>query len=128
MIDVMIIVGRMGTAIAYLIFNGTTIDEVICHQTGGEVCGMKTFYIIFCVLILTPAMWIRTMKKLYYVSIFGLTVMIFGLSVIMYYDVIYIRDNAFPEREVKGFDLWEVPLFFGIAVFNFNANAVTLNV
>ena len=97
MIDVMIIVGRMGTAIAYLIFNGTTIDEVICHQTGGEVCGMKPFYIVFCVLILTPAMWIRTMKKLYYVSIFGLVVMVFGLSVIMYYDVIYIRDNTYPE-------------------------------
>ena len=92
----MIIFGRMGTAIAYLIFNGTTIEDVMCHQTAGELCNMKTFYIVFCVMILTPAMWIKTMKSLYYISIFSSTVMFFGLGVIMFYDIEHIKNDTFP--------------------------------
>mmetsp|Transcript_12178 Transcript_12178/g.13709 ORF Transcript_12178/g.13709 Transcript_12178/m.13709 type:complete len:132 (-) Transcript_12178:297-692(-) len=56
--------------------------------------------------------------------------MIIALSVILYYDVVYISEGLpeGQEADVKLFDFAHYPLFFGIAILNFEGNPATLNV
>ena len=68
------------------------------------------------------------MKKLSIVSIFALTVMFTSLFTIIYFSVIYISEDTYPSRVVKNYDIWESPLFFGIAILNFEGNPASINV
>jgi len=89
---------------------------------------MKNWYILGACLILIPILWIKTLKKLFWVNLFALTCMFACLCTIVYYDIVYIQNNEYPDREVKMFDLWDLPLFFGVAVLNFEGNPASLNV
>ena len=56
--------------------------------------------------------------------------MILALAVILYYDITFIADSQHEEESkgIKIFDLVHYPLFFGIAILNFEGNPATLNV
>jgi amino acid permease len=54
--------------IAYLIFIGSQLDQVICFETQLEFCEHKPLYIMFAVIVLVPICWLRDMKYLGYVS------------------------------------------------------------
>ena len=85
-VDFFVMIAQIGIGIGYLIFNGTQINQVICYETHGEVCGYKTQYICIAVLILIPILWVKSLKKLSFVSMIALAFMIFALAVIMYYN------------------------------------------
>ncbi len=89
---------------------------------------MKSYYIWGACAILVPIMWIKTLKKLFWVNLFALTCILSCIVTIIYYDIVYIRENEYPDREIKLFDLWDLPLFFGVAVLNFEGNPASLNV
>lgn len=128
MTDVFLCIAQFGIGVAYLVFNGTQINQVICYESQGEVCGLKNTYIWIVVCLLTPIIWIKTMKKLSIVSIFALSVMFVSVFTIIYYSVIYISEDTYPSRDIKGFDILESPLFFGIAILNFEGNPASINV
>lgn len=94
----------------------------------GEACKLKDYYIGFATLFLVPVLWIKTIKKLTFINFIALGVIIFVLITIVYYDVFYIVHNTFDTREVKLFDFWEYPIFFGIAILNFEGNPSALNI
>ena len=77
---------------------------------------------------LIPVLWIKTIKKLTFINVFALGVILFALATIITYNIIYIRENTFPEREIKYFDAVNFPIFFGIAVLNFEGNPASLNI
>lgn len=54
--------------------------------------------------------------------------MFLALSVILYYDFKYLSQEPKVEREIKYFDIVHYPMFFGIAILNFEGNPATLNV
>lgn len=94
----------------------------------GEVCKLKNFYILFAMIFLIPVLWIKTIKKLTSINFFALAVIILALATVIYYDVQYISNNEYSTREIKWFNFWDYPLFFGIAVLNFEGNPGSLNV
>jgi len=98
------------------------------NWTMGEVCKLKTYYIIFAMTFLIPVLWIKTIKKLTIINFFALAVIISALSIIIFYDITYIVHNEYEDWVVKFFNFWEYPLFFGIAVLNFEGNPASLNV
>ena len=59
---------QLGFAIAYLIFIGQQMDQVICFETLYEQCGIKGLYIFIAAFILVPICWLRSFKYLAYVS------------------------------------------------------------
>lgn len=77
---------------------------------------------------LIPILWIETLKKLSFVSIFALVSMVACIGTIIYYDILYIVNDEYPNREIKSVDILEYPLFFGVAVLNFEGNPASLNV
>lgn len=60
---------QLGFSIAYLIFIGSQLDQVVCFETELEFCNKKPLYILIAVVILTPISWLRDYKYLSYVSI-----------------------------------------------------------
>ena len=54
--------------------------------------------------------------------------MFLALGVIVYYDIKLISMNSTEPKDIKIFDLAHYPLFFGIAILNFEGNPATLNV
>ena len=68
-VDICLVSSQIGFAIAYLLFIGSQIDQVICYETMYEECNHKSFYIALAAFILIPICWLRSFKKLSYVSI-----------------------------------------------------------
>lgn len=69
LLDVCMMIAQLGFAIAYLIFIGSQLDQVVCFETELEFCDKKPMYILFAAVILTPICWLRDLKYLSYVSI-----------------------------------------------------------
>jgi len=80
--------------------------------------------------VLSPVCWIKHLKNLSWIAFIALAGMIMALTVILYYDIVYIAKGTGKEveKEVKIFDFIHYPLFFGIAILNFEGNPATLNV
>lgn len=67
-VDFCIMTSQTGFAIAYLIFIGQQIDQVICFETMQDACNIKALYILIAAFILVPICWLRSFKYLAYVS------------------------------------------------------------
>lgn len=103
------------------------MDQVICFETVQEQCNLKGLYIFVTAVILVPICWLRSFKYLAYVSMASNIFLIFALFIIMGYCI--SNHNAHPEmsENLTYFNLSALPLFFGVAVFDFEGNGVIIN-
>jgi proton-coupled amino acid transporter len=92
-----------------------------------EFCQLKNLYIAFGVLVLIPICWLKTFKGIAYISFFANISILFALVVIMSYAFDHMEERPDLKKDVKFFEPSNLPLFFGIAVFNFEGNGVILN-
>lgn len=69
---------QTGFAIAYLIFIGQQIDQVICFETLYDMCNEKSLYIFIAAFILIPICWLRSFKNLAVVSMASNVFLIFA--------------------------------------------------
>lgn len=67
-LDICLVFSQLGFCIAYLIFIGNQMDQVICLETDLEFCDQKALYILLAITILVPLTWLRDMRYLGYVS------------------------------------------------------------
>lgn len=79
-------------------------------------------------IIITPICWLKTFNFLSYVSMFSNCSILFGLITIMVYSEKEYVDVPKLHNNIRYIDLSNLPLFFGIAVFNFEGNGVILNI
>ena len=77
-VDFCIMTSQLGFAIAYLIFIGKQMDQVICFETLNEQCNIKGLYIFVAATILVPICWLRSFKYLAYVSMASNIFLIFA--------------------------------------------------
>ena len=77
-VDFCIMTSQTGLAIAYLIFIGQQLDQVICFETQYENCNLKGLYIYLAAFILIPICWLRSFKYLAYVSMASNIFLLFG--------------------------------------------------
>jgi len=78
-------------------------------------------------LILIPICWLRTFKYIAYLSLFANISIIFALIVIMVYSASNMAHHPEVHKDLNYFHFSELPLFFGVAVFNFEGNGLVLN-
>jgi amino acid permease len=78
-------------------------------------------------IVITPICWLKTFNFLSYVALFSNCSIIFGLIVIMVYSEKEYVDVPKLHENIRYIELNNLPLFFGIAVFNFEGNGVILN-
>lgn len=79
-------------------------------------------------MVLVPISWLKTFKLISYISLLANVSIIFALGIIMFYsEQQYVREPQLHEN-IRYLDISSLPLFFGVAVFNFEGNGVILNV
>ena len=103
------------------------MDQLICIETQQDYCGFKNTYIFLSALILVPICWLKTFKFIAYISLFANISIIFALIVIMVYSEKEFVDEPELHENIRYLNVYELPLFFGVAVFNFEGNGVILN-
>ena len=89
-VDGFILFAQLGIWIAYLIFNGTQIDQILWLESQGEIWNHKNFYIVIAVVILSPVWWIKHLKNLSWIAFVSLAGILLALGTILYYDIKYI--------------------------------------
>jgi proton-coupled amino acid transporter len=127
-VDFCMVSSQYGFCIAYLIFIGSQLDQVICIASENEVCGNKNTYISLSVLILIPICCLKTFKYLSYISFLSNISIVLALMVIMFYDEQEYMYEPQYHQNLQTFNILHMPVFFGLAVFNFEGNGVILNV
>lgn len=78
-------------------------------------------------LVITPICWLKTFKFLSYVALFANFSILYGLIVIMIYSEKEYIDLPKLHENIRYVEVSNLPMFFGIAVFNFEGNGVILN-
>lgn len=84
-------------------------------------------YITLGSLILIPISWLKTFTFISYISLFANVSIIFALVTIMFYSERTYEQEPELHENLRYLDPTAMPLFFGIAVFNFEGNGVILN-
>lgn len=74
-----------------------------------------------------PICWLRSFKYLAYVSIASNIFLIFALFVIIGYCIQNHDDHPELSENLTYVNLSALPLFFGVAVFDFEGNGVVIN-
>jgi len=126
-VDVCIVSSQIGFAIAYLIFIGSQMDQVICFETMYEECGFKSFYISLAAFILIPICWLKSFKKLSYVSMASNVFLVVALIIIIGYCIKNHEEHPELSENLNYLNIGAMPLFFGVAVFDFEGNGVVIN-
>ena len=103
------------------------MDQVICFETQQDECNMKGLYIMIAACVLIPICWLRSFKYLAYVSMASNVFLVFALFIIVGYCLQNHSEHPELSNNLNYLDLSAVPLFFGIAVFDFEGNGVVIN-
>ena len=103
------------------------MDQVICFETLYDQCNIKGLYIFIAAFILIPICWLRSFKYLAYVSMASNVFLVFALFIIVIY--CFKNHGEHPElsENLNYFNFGAIPLFFGVAVFDFEGNGVVIN-
>ena len=126
-VDFCILLSQSGFAIAYLIFIGKQMDQVICFETLYEQCNIGGLYIFIAAFILIPICWLRSFKYLAYVSMASNIFLVFALFIIVGYCFKNHSENPEMSEDLTYLNISAIPLFFGVAVFDFEGNGVVIN-
>ena len=78
-------------------------------------------------LILIPICWLKTFKFISYISLFSNISIVFALVVIMMYSEETFVEEPELHKNIAYLKVNHLPMFFGIAVFNFEGNGVIIN-
>jgi len=103
------------------------MDQVVCYETQEEMCGYKSAYIAIAAFVLIPICWLRSFKYIAYVSVLASAFLVIALIIIVKYSLSNISEHPEMHDDLVMFDLGMVPLFFGIAVFDFEGNGIIIN-
>ena len=74
-----------------------------------------------------PICWLRSLKNLAYVSMASNVFLVFALFIIIGYCVKNHEEHPELSDNLVMLDIGAIPLFFGVAVFDFEGNGVVLN-
>lgn len=103
------------------------MDQVICFETYMEQCNIGGLYIFIAAFILIPICWLRSFKYLAYVSMASNVFLVFALFIIIGYCFSNHAENPEMSEDLVYFNFAAIPLFFGVAVFDFEGNGVVIN-
>ena len=91
------------------------------------MCDNQAVYIMVAALIIMPVCWLTSFKYIAYVSLFASVFIVFALITIMTYGEREYVKNPELHKNIRYIDASQLPMFFGVAVFNFEGNGVILN-
>lgn len=77
--------------------------------------------------ILIPICWLRSFKYIAYVSMASNVFLCFALFIILGYCFENIKQHPELHENLNYFNFSALPLFFGVAVFDFEGNGVIIN-
>ena len=82
--NIHIIISQVGFCIAYLLFIGEQLDQVICFDL--NTCGFKTLYIFLAFIAILPVLWLPSVKHLAYPAMLANIAILGALGIILYED------------------------------------------
>lgn len=103
------------------------MDQVICYETLENSCGYKSLYIAVAAFILIPICWLRSFKYIAYISMASNVFLCFALFIILGYCFQNQKEHPELHENLTYFNFGAIPLFFGVAVFDFEGNGVVIN-
>jgi amino acid permease len=124
LVTINIMLLQTGTVLGYFMFIIKQLDQVMCSMTG--TCGHTALFALMTILIVIPLVVALNAKYLSYISFFSLLAITFSLVLIVVNNAKIAADE--PATEIKYFDMAGFPLFFGLALFIYEGNAVSLQI
>ena len=100
---------------------------MICLETQEAICNKQAVYILVGALIIMPVCWLTSFKYFAYISLFSSVFIVFALGIIMSYGEQEYVKRPEEHENLRYIDAAQLPMFFGVAVFNFEGNGVILN-
>jgi len=131
-IEISIIIIQFGVAVASLIFAKNMIHWTFCQFEIFDICDSYLDIAIISFFIIAPLSFIDHMHYFYVPSLFASLFLVSGIIAQTYYNFQIIHMNGefwtqFASR-IREFHLQSSPLFFGVALYAFEAIAIMFNI
>lgn len=110
------------TGVGYILFFLTQLESVLPNDEQHKVA-----LFILMVLLVPISCFLRSMKHISYLQLVALISLVTAVGTVWTSTINQISEPSF-ERTFKSFDVKGVPYFFGICIFAFEGNTVTLEI
>jgi hypothetical protein len=122
-----ILVGQFMCCTGYVMFFIKQMDQVIMFTSNGLIHDSKFFLFVLAFSILAPLSLFEGMKNVSYISIIAMISIAIALAYIVFSSISEIHNPEF-DKTLNWMRFEGTPYFFGIAMFMFEGNAVSLEI
>ena len=120
-----LIISQVGFSIAYIIFIGENVADVVCLETKGNVCVTKTSVCLVTAALLLPFSWLPSIGVLV-IPIMVANVALLGGICWVYYKAFDTLSTDGMAPNLIAINFSNYPVFFGLAVFTFEGIGLVL--
>ncbi|CDW73229.1 UNKNOWN [Stylonychia lemnae] len=128
--NILLIITEIQFCVSYTIYFGEQLDQLFCQILPITSCGKKYLYRLLFSIAILPLMYMKQLRKIAVFSFFSNVATIVAIILIILVEINIIQNQP-PQtvqyENLKIIDIWQMPIYFGVAMCLYEGNGLILN-
>eukprot|EP00347_Sterkiella_histriomuscorum_P009027 403342809 len=126
--DIILLSLILSICMAYTIYFGDQIDQILCELLQVTKCGKHILYRLLFSVAIVPFTFLNSFRNLSYVSLVCNTIALVAVFFIVGVELQLLYDEEVPpKQDLKNIKWSAIPIYFGVTMCIFEGNGMILN-